>query len=80
MGASFTWTGLTPLLPEIVLGVGAMALLMLGVYRSERSTILIDALSIALLVVAGVIVVLLPEGKLVTFGGSFVVDDFARFL
>ena len=80
MGASFTWTGLTPLLPEIVLGVGAMALLMLGVYRSERSTVLIDALSIALLVVAGVIVVLLPEGKLVTFGGSFVVDDFARFL
>jgi NADH-quinone oxidoreductase subunit N len=82
MGASFTWTwtGLTPLLPEIVLGVGAMALLMLGVYRSERSTVLIDALSIALLVVAGVIVVLLPEGKLVTFGGSFVVDGFARFL
>ena len=57
-----------------------MALLMLGVYRSERSTVLIDALSIALLVIAGVIVVLLPEGKLVTFGGSFVVDDFARFL
>ena len=80
MGASFTWTGLTPLLPEIVLGVGAMALLMLGVYRSERSTVLIDALSIALLVIAGVILVLLPEGKLVTFGGSFVVDDFARFL
>ena len=80
MGASFTWASLTPLLPEIVLGVGAMALLMLGVYRSERSTVLIDALSIALLVVAGVIVVLLPEGKLVTFGGSFVVDDFARFL
>ena len=80
MGASFTWASLTPLLPEIVLGLGAMALLMLGVYRSERSTVLIDALSIALLVVAGVIVVLLPEGKLVTFGGSFVVDDFARFL
>ena len=37
-------------------------------------------LSIALLIVAGVVVVLLPPGKLVTFGGSFVVDDFARFL
>ena len=23
---------------------------------------------------------MLPEGKLVAFGGSFVVDDFARFL
>jgi NADH-quinone oxidoreductase subunit N len=80
MGATVTWTGLTPLLPEIVLGVGAMALLMLGVYRGDRSTLLIDVLSIALLVIAGVIVVLLPEGKLVSFGGSFVVDDFARFL
>ena len=27
---------LTPLLPEIALGVGAMVLLMLGVYRGER--------------------------------------------
>jgi NADH-quinone oxidoreductase subunit N len=80
MGATVTWIGLTPLLPEIVLGVGAMALLMLGVYRGDRSTLLIDVLSIALLVIAGVIVVLLPEGKLVSFGGSFVVDDFARFL
>ena len=28
---------LVPLLPEIVLGLGAMALLMLGVYRGERT-------------------------------------------
>ena len=32
------------------------------------------------MIAAGVIVLLLPAGKLVTFGGSFVVDDFARFL
>ena len=81
MNPAMTVTGLVPLLPEIVLGVGAMALLMLGVYRSsERSVVLIDAASIALLVIAGVIVLLLPEGKIVTFGGSFVVDGFARFL
>ena len=81
MNAALTIPGLVPLLPEIVLGVGAMALLMLGVYRSsERSVVLIDAASIVLLVIAGVIVLLLPEGKLVTFGGSFVVDGFARFL
>jgi NADH-quinone oxidoreductase subunit N len=80
MDAVLNITGLLPLLPEIVLGVGAMALLMLGVYRSEGTVVLIDALSIALLVVAGVIVLLLPEGRLVTFGGSFVVDGFARFL
>ena len=80
MNASLTLTGLVPLLPEIVLGLGAMALLMLGAYRSEGAAVLINSLSIVLLVIAGVIVVLLPQGKLVTFGGSFIVDDFARFL
>ena len=75
-----TSLNIVPLLPEIILAIGAMALLMLGVYRTPRSETLIDALSIILLVIAGVAVVLLPEGKLVTFGGSFVVDNFARFL
>ena len=80
MNAAPTLTGLTPLLPELVLGVGAMALLMLGAFRGERTTAVTDVLSIVLLVIAGVIVVLLPAGKLTTFDGSFVVDDFARFL
>jgi len=33
-----------------------------------------------LLALAGVIIAVLPAGKLVTFGGSFIVDEFARFL
>jgi NADH-quinone oxidoreductase subunit N len=57
-----------------------MILLMLGVFCTPGREGLIDALSIVLLVVAGVLVILLPEGRLVSFGGSFVVDDFARFL
>ena len=64
MYTSLTLASLTPLLPEIILAVGAMALLMLGVYRTPRTEILIDVLSIILLVIAGVAVVLLPEGKL----------------
>jgi NADH-quinone oxidoreductase subunit N len=80
MYTSLTLASLVPLLPEIILAVGAMALLMLGVYRTPRTEILIDVLSIILLIIAGVAVVLLPAGKLAAFGGSFVVDDFARFL
>jgi NADH-quinone oxidoreductase subunit N len=80
MYTSLTLVSLVPLLPEIILAVGAMALLMLGAYRTPRSETLIDVLSIILLVIAGIAVVLLPEGKLVAFGGSFVVDNFARFL
>ncbi len=71
---------LVPLLPEIVLGFGAMALLMLGAFRGERSGRIVDVAAIGLLVIAGLILLLLPAGKLTTFGGSFIVDDFARFL
>src|SRR5277367_4881258 len=80
MNPALTLHSLLPLLPEIVLGVGALALLMLGVYRDEGVVPAIDAGAIVLLIAAGVILLLLPEGKLVTFNGSFVVDDFARFL
>src|ERR1700691_4125469 len=80
MNAAPDLSSLVPLLPEIVLGLGAMALLMLRPYRDQSVVRVVDGLAIALLVVAGAIVLLLPAGKLVSFGGSFVVDDFARFL
>ncbi len=80
MNAAPSVSNLVPLLPEIVLGVGGMALLMLGVYRDARMVRLIDYAAIALLVVAGAVLLLLPAGKLTSFDGSFVVDDFARFL
>ena len=69
-----------PVLPEIVLGLGAMALLMLGVFRAGANVRIVDFAAIALLVIAGAILLALPGGRLVSFGGSFVVDDFARFL
>ena len=71
---------LLPVLPELVLAVGAMALLMMGAYQGQRTTSLVNTLSIGLLVIVGIIVLALPSGKLTTFGGSFIVDDFARFL
>ena len=39
MNTTLTITGLVPLLPEIVLGIGALALLMLGVYSGERNVV-----------------------------------------
>jgi NADH-quinone oxidoreductase subunit N len=71
---------LLPALPEIALALGAMLLLMVGAFRGERAVRGIEGAAILLLVLAGLIVVWLPAGKLVTFGGSFVVDPFARFL
>jgi NADH-quinone oxidoreductase subunit N len=63
-----------------VLAVGAMVLLMIGAYRGQGTTGLVTALAVCLLIVVGVLELTLPSGKLVTFGGSFIVDDFARFL
>src|SRR6185503_9028038 len=80
MTPDFSAAALVPLLPEMLLGVGAMTLLILGAYRTEEAGRLIDAASVVLLVIAGLIVLVLPEGRLVAFNGSFVVDDFARFL
>jgi len=80
MNANLTASALVPLMPEIVLGVGAMALLMLGVYRRADTVRPIDFAAIALLAIAAVLVLTLPQGKLVTLGSSFVVDGFAKFL
>src|SRR3982751_3214092 len=79
---SFSSAGyqLLPVLPELVLAVGAMVLLMLGAYRGEGTTRLVTTLAVVLLVVTGALELMLPAGKLMTFGGSFIVDDFARFL
>src|SRR5437870_4378518 len=79
---SFSSAGyqLLPVLPELVLAFGAMALLMLGAHRGEGTTRLVTTLAVVLLVVTGLLELMLPAGKLTTFGGSFIVDDFARFL
>lgn len=71
---------LGPVLPELVLALGSMALLMLGAYRGQGTTKAVTTLAVLLLVLTGVLVLTLPAGKLVTFGGSFIVDDFARFM
>src|SRR5260370_33700588 len=71
---------LLPVLPELVLAVGAMVLLMVGAYRGQQTTGLVTGLAVCLLVLTGVLELMLPAGKLATFNGSFIVDDFARFL
>jgi NADH-quinone oxidoreductase subunit N len=73
----FQMPSVVPVLPEILLVCGAMGLLMLGAYR-ERSTHVVALGAIMLLVAAAVVVGVLPDAT--TFGGSFVVDGFARFL
>src|SRR5450631_4221062 len=82
MNQSMQWQALLPILPEAVLAVGAMLMLMIGVSvpQSERSSRLVNGFCIATLALAAFVIVMLPSGRVVLFGGSLVVDDYARFL
>ncbi len=72
--------GYLPVLPEIALALGAMFLLMVGAMLGERSAALVNGTAILLLIGVAVLVVWVPGGRHVLFNGSFVVDDYARFL
>src|SRR4051812_16027128 len=71
---------LSPVLPEIVLACGAMLMLMAGVFMAGRSSRIVNSWCVLVLVAAAIALILTPQGRLVGFGGSFVLDDFARFL
>jgi NADH-quinone oxidoreductase subunit N len=71
---------LVPILPELVLACGAMLMLMFGAFIGERSSATVNGWCVVVLVLAGVALVWLPAGPHTMFGGSFLVDDYARFL
>jgi NADH-quinone oxidoreductase subunit N len=65
--------------PELIVAIGAMALLMIGVYVGERANTAASGLAVIILLVACAWIVFFPaEGKV--FGGSFISDPFARFM
>jgi NADH-quinone oxidoreductase subunit N len=66
-------------LPELILAVGAMLLLLAGVYAGDRSAPAISIAAVAVLLVAA-IAVALGDAEGTTLGGAFVVDAFARFM
>ena len=71
---------LLPLLPEIVLGCGAMLMLMVGVFAGERSANIVNGWCVIVLVAVAGFLLSVPAGRYALFNGSFVVDDYARFL
>jgi NADH-quinone oxidoreductase subunit N len=70
-----------PLIPEVILVVGALALLMYGVFRPEndREATTVTWLALAVMVVAGYAVVAAGTPTRL-FGGAFIDDGFARFV
>jgi NADH-quinone oxidoreductase subunit N len=71
---------LAPVLPELILAVGAMALLMFGVFSGEKSAGTVTNVSILLLLAATVATLMIAGAPRQTFGGVFIFDGFARFM
>src|SRR5690606_33533000 len=65
--------------PELILAIGALALLMIGVFSGERANTTVTGLAVALLIASGAWL-LVFTGDGVGFGGSFVSDGFGRFM
>jgi NADH-quinone oxidoreductase subunit N len=71
---------LWPVLPELTLAVGALALVLLGALKGEKVARLVNMLAIALLVLVAVFVLAQGTLRVTVFGRAFVVDEFARFM
>ena len=71
---------LLSLLPELVLACGAMLMLMIGAAIGERSSAVVNGWCVIILALAAAALFWLPRGPHVMFGGSLLVDDYARFL
>src|SRR4029077_16648383 len=66
--------------PELVLVVGAMALLMLGVFLKEDRARLISWLAVSVIIVAMILVLRNWGGVGTAFGNLFIVDRFSQFM
>jgi NADH-quinone oxidoreductase subunit N len=73
------YSSLTLATPELIIAIGAMVLLMVGVYSGPRANATVTGLAVAILIGAGAWMLLFGgEGK--AFGNSFVSDPFAHFM
>ncbi|WP_420337782.1 NADH-quinone oxidoreductase subunit NuoN [Roseibium sp.] len=70
---------LMPALPEIILAIGAMVLLMVGAFGGRNISYAVFGGAMGLLGGTFLVLLLVPSfGE--TFGGSFILDDYAYFL
>nr|WP_320142079.1 NADH-quinone oxidoreductase subunit NuoN [uncultured Cohaesibacter sp.] len=75
-----TLPNLMPALPEILLAVGAMVLLMLGAFGGSKTSQVVNGLAVAVLIIAGAILLLASSGTVSTFNDAFIQDPFARLM
>ncbi|MBV9077421.1 MAG: NADH-quinone oxidoreductase subunit N, partial [Methylobacteriaceae bacterium] len=81
MATTFAASGFGSALPEIIVALGTLALVLVGAFRGERSTVLVGTGAFAILLAAFVALVVLPStGRETVLGGSFIADGFAKYM
>ncbi|WP_375457284.1 NADH-quinone oxidoreductase subunit NuoN [uncultured Methylobacterium sp.] len=72
---------LTPLLPELILGIGVLVLILYGAFRGERSVEGVNVGALLLLLLALFVVMSQAPGtKVTTLSGSFIQDGFSKVM
>ncbi|KQV82759.1 NADH-quinone oxidoreductase subunit NuoN [Rhizobium sp. Root1220] len=66
-------------IPELILAVGALVLLMIGVFSGERSGRMVSILALIVLAAAALWLIFVPSEGL-AYGGVFLSDGFGRFM
>lgn len=73
------YSSLTLVTPELIVAIGAMALLMIGVYSRGNPSTLVTTLAVLVMIAAGGWIVLFT-GDGYAFNNAFISDPFARFM
>jgi NADH-quinone oxidoreductase subunit N len=71
---------LTPALSELLLFIGALVLLLLGVFREHEGTRVVTPLTVLTLIGAALVAIAHEKTRTIGFDGHFVFDGYAAFL
>ena len=65
--------------PELLLALGALVLLLVGVYSGERSYFTVTGLAIALILATGLVIIISPKVGIFS-GNALILDGFSRYM
>lgn len=76
----FALANLVPVLPELVMAIGALLCVLIGSYAGGKSYALVRGFVILVMLAAAVLVFRSDASNVTHFGGAFISDAFAKFM